>query len=104
MSASDVVSIAFASTGLILLCTTTSNMLPPRRNDLATQTRRAIPLELLSNIEAVRVQPVLALGVSLYRMHVASPAYTGRYRTVGITVFGCTPSTSAVSSTLMPPK
>ncbi len=81
MSASDVVSMAFAKTGPVLLCTITSKMLPPRSNDLvemlkddlsylAALTRRAIPLELLGNIEAVRVQPGLALGVSLHRMHV----------------------------------
>jgi hypothetical protein len=37
---------------------------------LTAQTWRAIPFELFGDVEAVRVQPILALGVSLYRVHV----------------------------------
>jgi hypothetical protein len=37
---------------------------------LASQTRRAIVFELLSDIEAARMEPVLALRISLHRMHV----------------------------------
>ena len=70
------VSIAFAKTGFVLLCNVPSEMLPPGGNDpiempedypahLAPQTRRAAILEIHRNIEAVRVQPVLAFRISL---------------------------------------
>ena len=36
---------------------------------LASQTRRAIVFELLSDIEGARMEPVLALRISLHRMH-----------------------------------
>src|ERR1017187_8197339 len=72
MSASGVVSIAFAKTGFVLLCTIPSETFPPRNNDLiemlkdylarlASQTRRAVVFEILDDIEAVRMKPVLAL-------------------------------------------
>jgi hypothetical protein len=81
MSASGVVSIAFAKTGFVLLCTISSEMLAPRGNDLievlkyylahlASQTRRRVVLEILNDIETVRVQPILARRISLDRMHV----------------------------------
>ena len=76
MSASGVVSIAFAKTGFVLLCNVPSEMLPPGGNDpiempedypahLAPQTRRAVILEIFHNIEAVRVRPALAFRMSL---------------------------------------
>jgi hypothetical protein len=81
MSASGVVSIALAKTGFVLLCTVPSEVPLPRGNDLievfenylayfAPQAWRAVVLEILDDIETVRVQPVLTLCVSLYRMHV----------------------------------
>ena len=81
MSASGVVSIAFAKTGLVLLCTISSEMLPPGRYDLiemlkddlthlASQTRRAVVLKILNDIETVRMQPILALCISLPCMYV----------------------------------
>ena len=81
MSASGVVSIAFAKTGFVLLCTIPSEMLPPSNNDLvemlkdylphlASQTRRAVVLKILDDIETVRLQPILAIRISLHRMHV----------------------------------
>jgi hypothetical protein len=59
-----VVSIAFAKTGFVLLCTIASKMLPPRVNDLfevrkdylshfASQTWRAIVFEFFYDIETV---------------------------------------------------
>jgi hypothetical protein len=79
-SASGVVSIAFANIGLVLLCKFASEMLPPSGNDLiemfkdyltdfASQTWRAVVLELLDNIETVWMQPVLAFCISLHRMY-----------------------------------
>jgi hypothetical protein len=76
-----VVSIAFANTGFVLLGTIPSEMLPPSGNDLiemlknylahlASQTRRAVVLKILNDIETVRVQPILALCIPLHRMHV----------------------------------
>jgi hypothetical protein len=76
MSAPGVVSIAFAKTGFVLLCNVLSETLPPGGNDpiempedypaqLAPQTRRAAILEIIHNIEVVRVRPVLAPGISL---------------------------------------
>jgi hypothetical protein len=81
MSASGVVSIAFAKTGFVLLCTIPSEMLPPSKNDLiemlkdylphlASQTRGAVVFKVLDDIEAVRLQPILALRISLHAMHV----------------------------------
>jgi len=81
MSDSGVVSIAFAKTGFVLLSTIPSEMLPPSSNDLiemlkddfaylASQTRRAVVFELLNDIETIRMQPILALCVTLHRMHV----------------------------------
>src|ERR1017187_1048661 len=80
MSASGVVSIAFAKTGFVLLCTIPSEMLPPGHNDLikmleddlahlASQSRRRVVFKILDDIETVRMQPVLALCISLHRMH-----------------------------------
>jgi hypothetical protein len=71
MSASGVVSIAFAKTGFVLLSTIPSEMLPPGSNDLiemlkddlphlASQTRRAVVLKILDDIETLRLQPLLA--------------------------------------------
>jgi hypothetical protein len=76
ISASGVVSIAFANTGLILLSTISSKMLAPCRDDLiemlkdnlshlAPQTRRAVVFKILGDIETVRMDPILALGISL---------------------------------------
>jgi hypothetical protein len=81
MSASGVVSIAFAKIGFVLLCTIPSEMLPPCNNDLiemlkdylahlASQTRRAVVFKILNDIETIRMQPILALCISLHRMHV----------------------------------
>jgi hypothetical protein len=81
MSASGVVSIAFAKTGFVLLCTIPSEMLPSSENDLiemlkdylphlASQAGRAVVFEVLDDIEAVRLQPILALRISLHGMHV----------------------------------
>jgi hypothetical protein len=80
ISASGVVSIAFANIGLVLLCTIASEMLPPSGNDLiemfedyltnlAAQTRRAVVLEILDDIEAVWIQPVLAFCITLDRVY-----------------------------------
>ena len=80
MRASGVVLIAFAKTGIVLLCTIPSEAFPPGNHDLiemlennlahlASQTRRAVVFEILNDIETVRVQPIFALGVSLHRMH-----------------------------------
>ena len=81
ISASGVVSMAFAKTGLVLLCTMPSKVFAPSRDDLvkmlkndltylASQPRRTVVLKLLIDIEGVRVQPILALRFSLHRMHV----------------------------------
>ncbi|HMC58693.1 MAG TPA: hypothetical protein VKJ01_05840 [Candidatus Solibacter sp.] len=81
MSASDVVSIAFAKIGFVLLCTIPSEMLPPGNNYLiemlkddlsylTSQTRRAVVFKILDDIETIRLQPILALCFSLHRMHV----------------------------------
>jgi len=81
MSASGVVSIAFAKTGFVLLSTIPSEMLPPTSNDpiemlkddlsyFASQTGCAVVFELLNDIETVRMQPILALRISLHRMNV----------------------------------
>jgi hypothetical protein len=81
MSASGVVSIAFARTGFVLLATVTSEMFSPASYELiemfedylaylAPETRRAVVFKILDDIETVRVQPILALRVSLHRMHV----------------------------------
>jgi hypothetical protein len=84
MSASGVVSIAFAKIGFVLLCTIPSEMFPPGNNELiemlemlenylahlASQTRRAVVFKILDDIETVRIQPILALRISLHRMHV----------------------------------
>ena len=72
MSASGVVSIALAKTGFVLLSAISSKTLPPCSNDLievlkddlahlASQTRRAVVLEILNDIETIRVQPILCL-------------------------------------------
>ena len=75
MSASGVVSIAFAKIGFVLLCTIPpriSKMLPPCNNyliemlkdylaHLASQTRRAVVFKILNDIELVRLQPILVL-------------------------------------------
>ena len=76
ISASGVVSIAFAKTALVLLCTVSSKMLSPGSYDLiemlkdnltrlASQTRRAVVLKILNDIESVRMQPILALRISV---------------------------------------
>jgi hypothetical protein len=81
ISASGVVSIAFAKTGFVLLCKIPSEMFPPCGKDLiemlknylphlASQTRCAVVLKILDDIEAVRLQPIFALRLSLYGMHV----------------------------------
>jgi hypothetical protein len=72
MSASGVVSIAFAKTGFVLLCTIPSEMFPPSKNELiemfkdylphlALQTRRAVVFKVLDDIEAVRLQPSISV-------------------------------------------
>ena len=79
MSASGVVSMAFARTGFVLLCTIPSQVFPPSSNDLiemlkdylahlASQTRRAIVLKFLCDIETVRLQPITCTY-----LHSASP-------------------------------
>src|SRR5712692_3036991 len=71
MRASGVVSIAFAKTGLVSLCTSFSEMFPPRDYgliemlkddlaDLAPQTWPTVVLILLKNIETLRLQPIFA--------------------------------------------
>lgn len=81
MSASGVVSIAFAKIGLVLLCKVSSEVLTPSGNDLiemlkdylahfASQTWRALVFKVFDDIETVRVQPVLAFCLSLHRVHV----------------------------------
>jgi hypothetical protein len=81
MRASGVVSIAFAKTGLVLLCTISSETFPPSSydptemlkydlTDLASQTRRAVVFKILNDVEAVRLQPILALCISLHSMYV----------------------------------
>ena len=88
MSASSVVSIAFAKTGFVLLSTISSEMLPPGNHDLvemfkdylphfASQTRCAAVLKILDDIEAVRLQPILALCIALHRMRVHRLNRTG---------------------------
>jgi hypothetical protein len=62
MSASGVVSIAFAKIGFVLLCTIPWH--------LASQTRRAVVFKILNDIETIRMQPILALCFSLHRMPV----------------------------------
>lgn len=58
-----------------------SEMDPPSNNDLvkmlkddlaylASQTRRTVAFEFFNDIETVRLQPILALRISLHRMHV----------------------------------
>src|ERR1035441_9564778 len=70
-----------SATGFVLLCTMPSEASPPSNNDLvemlkddlaylASQTRRAIVFELLSDIEAARMEPVLSHSMSLHRIHV----------------------------------
>jgi hypothetical protein len=81
MSASGVVWIAFANTGIALVCTMTSEMLPPRSHNLleivkdylanlAPQTRRTVVLKILDDVETIRVQPILALRIPLYSVDV----------------------------------
>ena len=80
MSASGVVSIALAKTGFVILCTIPSEMLPPSSNDLiemlknylaASRRKRGVQLySKFDYVETVRVQPRLALCLSLHRMHV----------------------------------
>jgi hypothetical protein len=81
MSLSGVVSMAFANTGFVLLCTISSKMFPPGKNArievledylayLAPQSWRAILFEIFINIEIVRMQPILALCSSLHCMNV----------------------------------
>ena len=75
------VSIAFAKTGFVLLCTIPSKVLPPSINDLfevrknylshlASQTWRAVVFKFFDDIETVGLQPILAFCISLHRMHV----------------------------------
>ena len=45
-------------------------MLKDYLTHLASQTRRAVVLKILNDIEAVRVQPILALRICLHRMYV----------------------------------
>jgi hypothetical protein len=81
ISASGVVSIAFAKTGFVLLCTIPSKVLPPSVNDLfevredylshfASQTWRAVVFKFFDDIETLGLQPILAFRISLHRMHV----------------------------------
>jgi hypothetical protein len=78
MSASGVVSIAFANTGFVLLSTIPSKMFPPGGNDLvemlkdylanlAPQTRRAVVFKILRDVEEVRINPNTCI------QHLASP-------------------------------
>src|SRR5690242_20092954 len=79
-SASGVVSIAFAKTGFVLLCTISPEPLPPCSyyliemlkddlTNLAMQARRAVVLKIFNDIETVGMQPILTLGITLHRMH-----------------------------------
>src|SRR5579863_9926419 len=79
MSASGVVSIDFAKISFVLLSTISSEILSPFGNDLiemlkddlanfTTQARRTVVLKLVNDIETIRMQPVLALCISLHRM------------------------------------
>jgi len=81
MSAAGVVRIAFARTGFVLASIISSKLLAPGENDLiemlknnlphlTPQTGRAVVFKFVSDIEAVRMQPILALRISLYRVHV----------------------------------
>jgi len=88
MSASGVVSIAFASTGSVLLGTISSKTISPSRDDLvemlkdylaylAPQTRRAIVFKIQCDIEMFRMDPILALGICLHSvyMHGSLPSF-----------------------------
>ncbi len=81
MSASGVASIALAKTGFVSLFTIPSKMFPPcgddliemLENDLAdfpAQTGRQVVLEVLDNVEALRIPPELAFRVSFDDVHV----------------------------------
>ena len=81
ISASGVVSIAFANIALVLLFTMSSKtsalcsddlveMLEDNLAHLASQAWRAVVFKILSDVETVRMDPILALGISLYCMHV----------------------------------
>lgn len=78
--ASGVVSMAFANTGLVSLCTIFSKMFPPGGNDLvkvleddladlASQTRRTVVLELLQDVEALWLQQLHYRDFSAARCH-----------------------------------
>jgi hypothetical protein len=75
MSASGVVSTALAVMGLALLSTASSKMLAPCGDDLvemleddlpylASQAWRAVEFKFLSDVETVRINPILALCIS----------------------------------------
>jgi hypothetical protein len=81
MSASGVVSMAFANTGPVLLCTISSKMLAPCGDDLVemfeddpahlpSQAWGAVVFKILSDVEKIGMDPILALGISLYCVHV----------------------------------
>ena len=75
------VSIAFANTGFVLLRTIPSKLLSPGDDDLvemfedylsrfACQTRRAVVFKILRDVEAVRIDSILAFRISLHRVYV----------------------------------
>lgn len=77
----DVVLIAIAKTGFVLLSKISSKLLTPSRNDLikmlkddlahfASQAWSAIVFEFFRDIEALWMQPILALCITLHRMNV----------------------------------
>jgi hypothetical protein len=68
ISASGVVAIALANTGFVLLSTVLPQVFAPSRHDLVKMLKDTVVL--LFDIGGVRVQPVLALCISLLRVHV----------------------------------
>jgi hypothetical protein len=70
ISASGVVSIAFAKTGFVLLCTISSKLLPPGSYYLIEMLKDDLAHVAPQALETVRMQPILALRIPLYRMHV----------------------------------
>ena len=56
MRASGVVSIAFAKTGLVLLCTVFSEMFPPGRDDLVEMLKDDLPVLVHRLVALVRIE------------------------------------------------
>jgi hypothetical protein len=81
VSASGAGAMDLARIGMILVDIGSSKTAAPGRADLievgednppdlAAQSRRAVVFELLFNVEAIGVDPVLAVGIALYSMNV----------------------------------